>query len=438
MPEVGKTKRGLPLNLNNTANIYSSNGSNILQSILDVEQGNNFLDYIVCRVVRDNYRGIHISQHNRYDLDKFERILRVIYNEVGEKSFPVPKGDTGRGISRQLKLQEMEKCQPEFYRIYRNLESQNLVNAPDPIRKNFFVDFSRLGFIEKFNDKGEKLDPTRRTYTATVKISPVGLNFLKNDNTLFEKHRIFTDGVEHLFREWLRDLVAAIDLSPYRRSRFYFDEFTLIFSDDCITGPEKIELINEWRRLSKNKRIKVLRLIKEFCNPQIHVGSKTEKRDFHNWRNETQQIMSLLSNTSYFQVYDDYFQLNINKSTGIFEASRSEGPKKQYFARHKIQKIQDYELHHIVPLSYVRNREEYQLLDDYRNLIYLHKDKHREIKRDYIVFRYKNFKIYFDDIVDNSKNVMAKNDVNAKYEPSLLPKMKSYNREIIKSIKKSN
>ena len=403
----------------------------LLRSILGVKRNDKFLAYIVERIRRDDYRGTHKSQHNRYDLDKFEKILRAIYEVVGENSFSVPGGDSG-GVKE--KSPTVKNQHPDFHEIYQKLKSKGVLDKPDPLRKNFFVEFSRMGFIEKYGSNGNLLDPFGRTYTKTVKLSKEGIRFL-NAKTLFEKHKIFTDGVERLLGNTLIDLISAIDLSQYRRDKFSFEEYTLIFSDDRIDGTEKIEILDAWRSLTKNQRDKVLGLIQKYCDPKRFSENKTAKRDYHNWKNETQQLMALFKMTIYFQVYDNQFSLNTGDKFGIFQPTRSEGPKRKYFKEHKIQKQKNYELHHIVPLSYIRNKEEYSLIDNFKNLIYLHKEKHKEIKKDYIFFIPKDPKIHFGNRLNTNDVVTAKRGKNTDFDPSLLSKIKKYNRKLIKSIK---
>lgn len=402
----------------------------ILQDILDIKPGNKFLEYIVGRVTKTNYRGVHKSQHNRYDIIKLEKILKAMRDVAGQDEFSIPSGDIGVDAD---KLKSIADDHEQFHRVYQILKGQGVVSAPDPIRKNFFVEFSRMGFIEKYDGKGNLLDPFGRTHTKTIKLSDQGIAFL-DAKTLFERHKIFTDGVEKLLGSALIELVSAIDLSNYRRDAFCFEEYTLIFSDEDISGTEKIMMLDEWRCLTRNEQKKALSLIKEYCTPERFDGNKSDKRDYHNWRNETQQLMGLFRSTIYFQVHDDQFSLNVGPDFGIFEVSRSEGVKSEYFNEHALEKEECYELHHIVPLSYVRNKEEYKLIDNYKNLIYLHKDKHKEIKRDYIIFKDKYPKVYFVNRFENSDVISAKNNKDAKFNPSLLPKMKKYNSEIVKSI----
>ena len=98
-------------------------------------------------------------------------------------------------------------------------------------------------------------------------------------------------------------------------------------------------------------------------------------------------------------------------------------PKSRYFKVHQISKLADYELHHIVPLSYVRNKMEYKLIDNYKNLIYLSKEKHKKITREHIIFRGKKPKIQFVSRLKHSDVISAKNHKNTKFNPSLLLKM---------------
>ncbi len=198
-------------------------------------------------------------------------------------------------------------------------------------------------------------------------------------------------------------------------------------------------MLHAWRSLTRNQRDNARRLIKEYCNPKRFSGNKTDKRDYHNWRNETQQLMSLFKTTIYFQVHDKWFSLNTGKASGIFAMRRNEEPKSRYFKKHKIKKQENYELHHIVPLLYARNQQEYKLIDDSRNLIYLRKDKHKEIKKDQMIFTHNDPKVYFRDRHNpGGAPVMAKRGVNADFCPSLLSRMERYNKELRKSLFDSN
>ena len=246
----------------------------LLQSILDIKKGNKFLTYIVGRVTKDDYRGTHKSQHNRYDIDKLKKILEAIYKVARKNNFSIPSGDIGARIE---KLKAMKNQHPEFNKIYQALKSEGVLAAPDPLRKNFFVEFSRAGFLKKYDQKGNELDPFRRTRTKTIKLSTEGIKFL-NESGTFGKHKIFTEGLERLLGDTLVDLVAAIDLSDYRKDWFSFEEYTLIFSDDRLNGIEKIEILDAWRSLTRNQQDKVLQLMRKYCSPKRFSGSKNQSK----------------------------------------------------------------------------------------------------------------------------------------------------------------
>jgi hypothetical protein len=130
------------------------------------------------------------------------------------------------------------------------------------------------------------------------------------------------------------------------------------------------------------KNTKLLKVVQDYANPNNFGGDKTQKKDFHNWINETQQMFMLLKQTSYFQVDENNKNIALNiGSYGIFSVEnikRSSKPKQKYFDIHKKSKQTGFELHHIVAISKARNKKEVGLLDDVYNLIYLHKESSYE------------------------------------------------------------
>ncbi len=230
--------------------------------------------------------------------------------------------------------------------------------------------------------------------------------------------------------------------SDYKETQISIYEFMFILSDTDISNYEKIKLLNSYNSLKQHQKDKFLNLLKKYANPDNFVGDKTTKRDFHNWINEAQQLFSLMKQTSYFQVDVDnsYFTLNIG-NTGIYSKiviSRSARVKNEYFKIHNIHKKQDYELHHIIPISKARNKEEVKELDNVINLIYLHKDKHSEITRN------KNKNVYIE-INENiaffcalyEKNVIStKNGRDSIYSKNkkIINKINMHNKKLLLKI----
>ena len=168
-----------------------------------------------------------------------------------------------------------------------------------------------MGIIYRYDKNKIKTDPYKRQSIHYAKLSPGAVKMYKA-KSIFEKYRIFTDFLDNLFQSHLSNLADLIYNSDYKESQISIYEFMYILSDENLTNNEKIHLLNQYNSLKKYQKDKVAELLKEYANPDNFSGDKTDKRDFHNWINEAQQIFSLMKQTSYFQVDRDnsYFTLN--------------------------------------------------------------------------------------------------------------------------------
>ena len=410
----------------------------ILKSILKIEKGNKFLKYIVDRIQQENYRGLHISQHNRYDLDYVESIISSIHKITNGNYFEIPRGDYSErtGGVRKYKIKDY----PEFKEIVdsvKKLEGRGTYNS---IKKNFFVDFHRMGIIERYDKNKMLVNPYKRTPIFFAKLTNKSYKFL-NAKNIFEKYRIFTDFLDTLFQEHLSNLADLIYNSDYKESQISVYEFMFILSDTELSNNEKIELLNSYNELKNHQKEKLIELLKKYADPDNFSGDKTQKRDFHNWINEAQQILSLMKQTSYFQVDKDhsYFTLNIG-SVGIFSEQvikRSARVKNEYFKIHSIEKQKDFELHHIIPISRARNKKEVDELDNVDNLIYLHKTVHSKITNN----KNKNLYLYINELVANfcdfeANQICSTNGSDSLYseEKKIIKKMDKHNKLMIKKI----
>ncbi|PKQ70435.1 hypothetical protein [Raineya orbicola] len=75
---------------------------------------NEFRAYLLSRIQKDNYRGYHLSQHNRLPFDKVSNILKKIYEVAQNQKFRIHIGDD--------KGQEQEGCEI-YYQIVENLKT---------------------------------------------------------------------------------------------------------------------------------------------------------------------------------------------------------------------------------------------------------------------------------------------------------------------------
>jgi len=403
----------------------------MLKNIIAIKPDNLFLEYIVERVQDVNYRGIHISQHNRYDLERLTHILNGVYGVVENRQFRVPLGDD-EGIQ--------ESGCDEYYRIVKEVNKQTGIGTINSLKKNFFVDFERMGLLYRFNKKGEPIGNSKRSHVYYAQLTNAAISLITSPS-IVERHKIFTDAIDKLFINELTYIAETLYYSNYKNDPIGILEFMLILSDDRPKfRNEKIKLIDSYRELKLWQQNKATDLIRQYCNPKNFRGNKTTQRDFGNWKNETQQIFTLLKNTVYFDITKSSLRLNTG-TYGIFSETkikrRSLGAKHEYFVQHQIKKkIPTFELDHIVSFSSAKNKTEFGLIDNWRNLIYLRDDKHEQKTKNKdrnVVLIATEKEIHLDDF-DRKNRISARNGASVVYAGKLANNMQKYNREILKAI----
>ena len=396
-----------------------------------ISPNNMFISYIIQRLQSNNYRGMHISQHNRYNLEVISEILKAIKETCNKNLFVIPPGDYDRTKPLEAKFSDFQN----IVDVTKAKIGRGTINS---IKKNFFPDLEKMGFLDR-----TRIPAGRNTVNLCGKLTEDAFELL-NTTKLVEKHKMYSDGIDNLLGQQISELADTIYLSDYAEDIFNVYEFMFIFSDD--TGENKIKLLDAYRDLERYKRNKLISLIDDYATPENFTGNKKDKRDFHNWKNQAQQILNLLSDTVYFNVYKQNrtpkeFSLN-SGSTGFYQSlqQRKTAPKNRYFQFHGIQKRDDFELHHIVPIKSAKNPVEAKQIDDYRNLIYIHKNIHRE----FTTSQYGNLKVVlnidpvkatFTDF-NRIEMIEAINDQTAIYsqDQGKLKKLADYNIGLLKSI----
>lgn len=355
----------------------------ILKKIEHISTNNQFLSYIVDRVQDDNYRGTQCSQHNRLTYDYFRTLLQVIHEKAGNDIFRIHVGD------------DNGERQPEaitYYEIVREINERIGKGTINSVKKNTFPDLARAGFLDRYDKDGHHINESfsigeykplqKRIAVYSVGLSVLGLNFILS-KTEFERRKYYTDAVDILTKNAATDMVELLS-TDNRFDYINILEFMYILSDDRenIYFNDKLMYLVEYRRLTETQRNNLNKLLQMYCNPQKPRINKSYARDYHNWKNESQQIYKLLNNSTYFKVIDDNLILN-DGQYGLFvqSAQRSQKPKEKYFRYHNIKHTPNYELHHIIPFKRANNQQEAQYIDDERNMIYLSSQKHAEFTK---------------------------------------------------------
>ncbi len=68
----------------------------ILQEITQLDPSKECLKFLANRIKSSDYRGLHLSQHNRYDQNKIKIIIQAIFNEVGEDFLQIRTTDMSK------------------------------------------------------------------------------------------------------------------------------------------------------------------------------------------------------------------------------------------------------------------------------------------------------------------------------------------------------
>ena len=400
-----------------------------LREIENISDGNQFLKYIVDRVSSNDYRGIQCSQHNRLTFDYFSKLISVIYSVAGCDSFDIHIGDDN-GIK-----------QPQAHIYYEIVEKTKQAvgkGTINSVKKNTFPDIARMGFLERFDKNGNKISEfSARAVVYSVKLSEAGVKFATA--SAFEKIKLFTDGIDIITKNTASELVEILYLNDFGIDCIDILEYMYIISDDRkeIMTSDKLRLLLDYRRLTTSQKEKLDNYLKLFCNPENRKAfdNKTLLRDYNNWKNESQQIFGLLSNSTYFKVERNKIILNTG-DYGLFNpnASRGQKAKLEYFKNHNISKHTGYQLHHIIPFSKAQNKGDAVFIDDFRNLIYLEEKKHDEFTvkgNKHIIFNYteNNPNILFLDF-ENSF-IIVNLTTDALFSPELLPAVKKYNHDLL-------
>jgi len=331
---------------------------------------NKFFDYLKQRIKRPDYRGYHLSQHNRLPFEKICYLLETIYNNIKDKKIKIHVGDW-KGIK--------QNCS-EYYKIIDEInKSKDFSCTVNSLKKNIFPDLVVMGFLDRFDKNNTLVLGDKRSEIYYVKLSDLAVSFA-NEKSLLKKYKIYINAVEKLVEPILEELFMIL-FKEFDSVNIY--EYTFILSDPNLTTDQKINLIKEYRRLKKVQQASIISYIqKEFQEINKRAKNKTEKRDFMNWYNESLQVFNLLNQTIYFKTFrKTILMLSISQEILEFVASRSQKEKELYFEYHNVPKKDGYQLHHIYPISYATSRKELELIDNHKNLIYISDKIHSKIPR---------------------------------------------------------
>jgi len=355
----------------------------MLHKLLTIDPSKKCLVFLHERILVDNYRGLQISQHNRYTYEQVVGMLEIFYDLVNDNKMNIRTTD--------LSKRPFNTPDEYIYAEYTNKVIKKYgKGTQDSIRKNLFVDFHRMGLISRFSATDESIGPYDRRSVSKVSLTNLAIDLINKEKTETEKYLLFTRALDNLMLGLATDffdILASIDHLTIHEYTFFVSFIRQKLNGKFISLDDVIELVLDYRTLSRFQKNAVVEIVSEYCNPDNFNGSKTDKRDYHNWVNETQQVFMILNMTAYYQLNQALqrieFMVSPNyvftKKEDVNKIKRSIAQKKNYFKEHNINKTIGFELHHIVPLLWARNITEFFILDKWQNMLYIDGRSHSVI-----------------------------------------------------------
>lgn len=408
--------------------------------LLYIDPSKGCLKFLEERLSVDNYRGMQISQHNRYELSHILDILSLLYKKSGKEKMEIRTTDI-------KKRQFNNPNETKFAEFVHEVNIKTGRFTQDSIRKNLFVDLHRMGLINRYN-ADTLVAPNQQKKITSISISEKGIELIDDKLNILERQMIFSEAIDNLLKGFalkimnvLSELGNKIELLEFV---FFISFLDQKIGEELYSEEDIIRLVKEYRTLPVEVKNFVELQIKDYADPKKFKGNKKEKRDYHNWINESQQIFSLLDQTALYE-YDKKnktLSFRFDKKDALFKKSdfiklkRSPKQKRLYFENHSVSKKIGYELHHIVPLLRAKNADHFFLLDVWENLLYIDGKKHS------IISQSGNKKIVLNilenndiELTDLREPLFLKFNDNVFYDPNNIEKMKNKNKNLLETLR---
>lgn len=278
--------------------------NNILGQIKAINPNSPCLNFLVARLQSDNYRGNHISQHNRFNKNTILIILKEIYDIAGTNLLQIRTEDLSK---RPNNIEGEEK----YAELVNNIALELNRCTQDSLRKNIFVDMHRMGLINRYNGNGVLIAAFAKSKTIKyISIASLGLSILEEQdqhkqNMLYQQTLYSLMGDD--FWSEFYSLMAEIEHISLYEYVLFGSFLNKSLNGLCYSRDSIVYFINEFRDMDKNSQNNIIDMCEQYCNPNNFEGDKITKRDWHNLKNETMQIFNILMQTKFF----DYRQTDL-------------------------------------------------------------------------------------------------------------------------------
>lgn len=397
-------------------------------NIESVAPGNIAVSFIAKRVQDDGYRGVISSQHNRYTLDQ-------VINILSKLSIFAPNMSLLRIRTTDLSKRPMNLPEETTYALMCDEIKRAVgIGTQDALRKNLFVDFHRMGLIDRYTEDKVSIKPYAHQTVFYVSLTTLGEKLI--NETPQEQHFIFSKAINNFLPGYIDTMIDLLRSDDPNINQISFQEFMFFVSavnsnsSFSISISECRDLIVNYRLLSPVQKKAIDNELQEKLDPSSFSGDKRSKRDFHNWKNKADQMFMVLSQSIYFDKNPNG-DLILSQNKELFgsgaKLKRSYTEKQNYFKNHKVRKVIGFELHHIIALATSRSLPEFKAYDNWKNMLYIDGKKHSELSQ------------------SNNKHIFLfadNNDLLLSKDPSVTNKIAGirliYNSNVLYSLDKQN
>ena len=301
-----------------------------------------------------------------------------------------------------------------------------------------------MGFINRYDKNKNEIMPYHRVSIKYVKINKKGQELLSSKPE--KQHFLFCqaiDKISNMLLNNLKNLMCELNIDKIddKDIALFVTAIGKTFSKKCYSYENIKTLLNEWNKSTRIAKNSVIEIIKDWFEKQ-----KIGERDYHNFLNESQQIICLFSQLPFFEKDTKKCELHWNKKNNNDTSEIRQNCKRQYTEKNKYLKAhhlqgksEGFDFHHIIPLCEAETPNAFKQFDCWENLIYIKTNKHSELTR---LSKYHYcFKLFFDN--SNDIQLISIKDKNIKlnlkyledvlYSPNQKEKMRNKNSYLLKN-----
>ena len=371
---------------------------------------NEVKDYLVRRISDSSkYRGMHLAQHQRLPIEKFEVIVRAIFDVVGEEKFVEPSGDDPSpkrthklGDARRAPAgMSLEECD-NYWKILDQIagaEVEGVGASFNSLKKNTFPNLEKMEILQR-------IPPGSAGGVKTAKLTEYAIEFLRGSNR--EKVVVYSNAMQKI----LSDLLEVLDLALERFDSVNVYEMMLFLTDGRIRPDVRVNLLGRYKVLKRLQTIQLHTDIQNLMSKKMgqHIPKK-EKLDWHNWWNESKQMLGMLSTVVGYSVLNDEIVMRAGDARKEqFDRTRSQAVRTQSLSWHGLEAKNGWELHHIIPIEYATSSRDLTKIDDKRNMLYIPSAVHGKIPNR------SNLMVQLDI---NKTHVVLRNPLNSNGKPKM-------------------